>query len=292
VTIAKPGHARGLPEYRNALVAADPLWEAMSAMGTFTAKGRDFEHAWHIRQETADARLWWVGEEACELLTHAAPTMPVVTLTRELVPDETGFVCFERPLIGKDADHRDVEVRVDFLSWFGSTVQIGGGVDCLSILAWQQLDEVCVPLGRADWPYGADSDSDLPVEMSSTALESIIEDRRVLAAMWQLSSQPSITDTEEVAPDRATQRRLARRGQPVAPVRVMNLASRQRSPAATGAAGGREYQRRWIVEGHWRQQACGPGWSQHRPVWIAPHVKGPEGKPLVATESVKVWKGT
>jgi hypothetical protein len=36
----------------------------------------------------------------------------------------------------------------------------------------------------------------------------------------------------------------------------------------------------WEVDGHWRQQACGPGMSEHRPVWILKHTKGPEGKPL------------
>lgn len=36
---------------------------------------------------------------------------------------------------------------------------------------------------------------------------------------------------------------------------------------------------RYVVRGHWRNQACGPRHSEHRPVWIAPHWKGPVAAP-------------
>jgi len=32
---------------------------------------------------------------------------------------------------------------------------------------------------------------------------------------------------------------------------------------------------RWLVRGHWRSQAFGPGRSQHKPRWIQPYEKGP-----------------
>lgn len=34
---------------------------------------------------------------------------------------------------------------------------------------------------------------------------------------------------------------------------------------------------RFIVRGHWRNQAVGPGRAERRKTWIAPHWKGPEG---------------
>lgn len=37
---------------------------------------------------------------------------------------------------------------------------------------------------------------------------------------------------------------------------------------------------RWMVRGHWRN-AWYPSLKQHRQVWIAPHVKGPDDKPLI-----------
>jgi hypothetical protein len=38
----------------------------------------------------------------------------------------------------------------------------------------------------------------------------------------------------------------------------------------------RVYKVRWLVRGHWRNQACGPGLGLRERIWIAPHWKGPE----------------
>src|SRR5260370_32850113 len=40
-----------------------------------------------------------------------------------------------------------------------------------------------------------------------------------------------------------------------------------------------DWQHRWIVRGHWRNQYY-PGVGAHAPVYIVEHVKGPEDKPL------------
>jgi hypothetical protein len=48
---------------------------------------------------------------------------------------------------------------------------------------------------------------------------------------------------------------------------------------------GRDYSHRWIVGGHWRNHWY-PKREVHRPVWIAPYVKGPDDKPLVLKERV------
>ena len=53
---------------------------------------------------------------------------------------------------------------------------------------------------------------------------------------------------------------------------------------------GRVYRHRWVVRGHWRQQAFGPDRSQRKPLFIAPYIKGPAGAPLLATEHVHVWR--
>jgi hypothetical protein len=52
-----------------------------------------------------------------------------------------------------------------------------------------------------------------------------------------------------------------------------------RRPAAAAqdepdGASGRQYRRRWWSGGHWRQQACGPGRTQHKPILVSPYVKG------------------
>jgi len=41
----------------------------------------------------------------------------------------------------------------------------------------------------------------------------------------------------------------------------------------------RRYKVRWVVRGHWRNQACGPGRAMRRRTWIPPYWKGPVSAP-------------
>lgn len=66
-------------------------------------------------------------------------------------------------------------------------------------------------------------------------------------------------------------------------IRVVQLRRTERQgyqPSDT--AEHRDYSCQWVVRGHWRQQACGEGHKERRPLWITPYVKGPEDKPLKA----------
>lgn len=45
--------------------------------------------------------------------------------------------------------------------------------------------------------------------------------------------------------------------------------------------------RLWLLE-QWKP---GAGWSEHRPVFVESHVRGPKDKPLVVREAVKVIRG-
>ena len=54
----------------------------------------------------------------------------------------------------------------------------------------------------------------------------------------------------------------------------------KRLTEGTGLATGRHLNVRFIVAGHWRQQACGQGRAQRKLTWIAPYWKGPELAPI------------
>ena len=45
----------------------------------------------------------------------------------------------------------------------------------------------------------------------------------------------------------------------------------------------RSYSHRWLVSGHFRNQAYGPGHSLRKVIWIPPHLRGPEDAPLGKT---------
>ena len=47
---------------------------------------------------------------------------------------------------------------------------------------------------------------------------------------------------------------------------------------------GRRVKVRHIVAGHWREQACGPGWKDRRTTFIEPHWRGPEHAPLTSRQ--------
>lgn len=116
----------------------------------------------------------------------------------------------------------------------------------------------------------------------------------IVGAAWLLMGQSAVTETSTLG------RRTPHQGEPsgeTGPPREPSTVTiiDMRPPVSArrdepGAASGRQYQRRWWVEGHWRQQACGPGRAQRKPIWVSPYVKGPEGSPLVANERVHVLR--
>lgn len=148
-------------------------------------------------------------------------------------------------------------------------------------------DVVWLPLGRSDWIIGETIDTPIVLDLGPVVVASMEEDRRWLAALWLLASQVNVSDRVTENPDRAARRRSlrAKTDPRVTVVKLRRL--RESSDHEPGAGTGRDWQHRWIVGGHWRNQPFGPGRSLRRPVWIAPYVKGPEGKPLVARPKVK-----
>src|ERR1044071_10524734 len=83
-----------------------------------------------------------------------------------------------------------------------------------------------------------------------------------------------------------------RAGLPVPEVTVVDL-RRQYTPQDQDPGdetGGRHYKHRWVVSGHWRNQAYGKERALRRQTWVPAHMKGPEGAPLLATEKVNVWR--
>jgi hypothetical protein len=62
-------------------------------------------------------------------------------------------------------------------------------------------------------------------------------------------------------------------------VRVVELRRREYQQHDEAHDASVEYSCQWLVRGHWRQQYF-PASGEHRPLWIAPHIKGDPSKPL------------
>ena len=110
-----------------------------------------------------------------------------------------------------------------------------------------------------------------------------------LLSAWLLMQQ-QIADVVDLQLQPSVARRYGRRKYDRRPVRVVTLGARHAKAPGEGDAARHERHHRWIVRGHWRNQWF-PKQKRHVPMWIAPHVKGPDGAPILERqETVHAWK--
>lgn len=138
-------------------------------------------------------------------------------------------------------------------------------------------------------PDGAPADRyQLPPGDPATA-GTVIWARLVFAA-FQLAAQANLAETEPQPTARPERRRTERAGLPERDVRIIRLRRGLAGPpddSQPPGEGSREWQHRWVVRGHWRNQWY-PTLGDHRPKWIAPYLKGPDDAPLLGGEKVTV----
>lgn len=108
--------------------------------------------------------------------------------------------------------------------------------------------------------------------------------QRLAAAAWLMLAQPVVSAVQEPLTVKQADRFTRRKVAPQVVVVTLRGPSLSRGEADAGAGG--QWSHRWVVRGHWRRQAHGPELAQRRMVWIAPHVKGPEGTPLIVPQKV------
>lgn len=271
----------------------------------------DRQAAAHLARAEAQrlhkADLYWVSADMADLVRHAAASMPEFTLMPEDLPSPYGLIIFEQPLkVIPSPDGYDDLIHVIgaawgpwrqatsehahlWVSWYTDTARNHENIDPRRPLAGRSWRSLGLP--------ALCYENETQIAFSATPVKSInsltgeeVEvgasyPVRELRAAWTLMQQP-IATVSDAHFDRAARRRLQRKDIEPQPVRVINL----RRPKSAGEHGEseREYHHRWIVRGHWRQQYY-PSRGVHRPVWIAPHVKGPDGAPLLGGEKVHAW---
>lgn len=131
------------------------------------------------------ATLWWVAQEMGDLLDAAAPSMPDQPLRADDLPDDDGFVIFERPLPGLDIGDDD-GLLVSGFSWSLSEMTLPDktSIDVViidSYSVFQDMGPRPMPIGRALWPIGEGLEPDWDTDDDTRA--SNVEDRRRLAAL-------------------------------------------------------------------------------------------------------------
>lgn len=254
--------------------------------------------------------LWWIKSDAVDLVAQAAPSLPIES---SVTPEMAQLLTGASVLIGFSggiecnvwADGAEAaplemlsislhvrpgmlgEPPVITMAWFQ---RMGNGDPGANVPPEFADEWMLVDCSR--WRCGEPLDADWPdMEAQRRADPSDMEDRRLTLAILALALQDRVIEHREHL-DRPTRRRAQRAGRDprLDAVRIHDLrgAARAARTEATEQAG--RYRHRWIVEGHWRSQPYGPQSSLRRPVWIAPHMKGPEGAPVLTGEKVKVMR--
>lgn len=127
-----------------------------------------------------------------------------------------------------------------------------------------------------------DNQRDIDEARTATALLAI-----VCTAILLSSTPTAATATTRTIP--GAKIKGQRRRQAPAEVKVVEL-RQMKHQTVTHSPSGRQYHHRWVVRGHWRDQACGPGLKQRRRVWVPPYTKGPDGAPLLERPTVFAWR--
>jgi hypothetical protein len=258
------------------------------------------------------ADLFFVGADMAQLALAASGSLPEFALKPQDLPAPYGLILYDEVL--ETLDSTDAQGRPDRMFMIGvnwgteaATKERPAGV----WLTWlQHRDlwlEFATEAGRftareaqrmrerlprvflnhqAHWPFeaGETIDSFSPPD-SDQHYDLNLE--KVLKTTWLLMGQP-VGEVSTAQLSRNERRRMERKNITPPEIRVITLRRPASSSSADDPASGREYQHQWIVRGHWRNQWY-PSVQDHRPVWIAPHIKGPEGAPFLGGEKVHHW---
>jgi hypothetical protein len=250
------------------------------------------------------AELFFVSAEMLELATVAAKSVPNYGLQPEDLPSPSGLMYSPAPFF----EHTPKDAAESALSYTGllwrslppfdaapnGGIVVGWLVDRSMWIDRDHMTDDLAAKARASfpplfedtrfvfWPFEYETIAeDDPAYMWSEA-----ESPMFIAKTAWLLMQQTVATVSSIEYKRDDRRRLQREKITLDPVRIITL----RRPRSDGEHGesDREYRHQWIVRGHWRQQWY-PRRNVHRPVWIAPHVKGPEGAPMLGGEKVYTW---
>jgi hypothetical protein len=244
-----------------------------------------------VARNLAAGDMFWVSADMVALALDAASDVPGFTPGTDL-PATHGIIVLEKPLpplktwiVTPDARQVEMDLTVDVLTW---TVLEGmvfiesycRGAQVPDRLYEAVLEPVCFFRGDADKFFAAD---DSGVDSNSHRM------MEFLAAASHLMSNPSVAARSTSTPKTPAARKAAKKGQ-TSTVTVVDLRAPHHVETGETSDTGRVYTHRWIVRGHWRNQAHGKHHAQRRITWVPSYTKGPAGKPLKETERVWAWR--
>ena len=112
----------------------------------------------------------------------------------------------------------------------------------------------------------------------------------LIGATWIMMQQPNAASRARVRASRRDVEVADRLGVSRPLITTVDLRVVRSRPAHDPKPGtGRPLEEAQLVDPHWRRQHH-PSDGSHRPIWILPYVRGPEGSPLRRRQKVMVWR--
>jgi hypothetical protein len=269
-----PVAARDLPKVRDRLVR---LYQSSDQLpGPYADR--------QLRDDLADgllqARLYWIDTEFTTLAEHAAGQLPDTGIHPDDPPAPSGLIVWAQPVTHRQTAAASWTIDSNTGSCrIACHRSVGGGLEGTAL---QRLRE------QVGWL--------VPTRLVEVGFRQALPPggpAAPLIATWLLIAQKA-AEAVPVELDRATRRAYTRQQRLAPEVRLVRIRARSGSRTRTGGTGrGRAplQQREW-VGGHWKQQAYGPGRSRRRLTYVAAYLRGPDGKPIRASSTVRVLGST
>lgn len=297
--------ATAVPELRNILIAGKlevPARFAGALSGKdlppgFTTASLDeartrIHYDRLIASRIGAGEMFWVSPDMTGLALDAAGDVPGFTPDTDL-PATAGFMVMGRPLppmetwvLAAGMAKVPAALPIEALSWtiLEGMVFIEGYCRGTVVGQEREIESFFEPVRffRGDAARFFDSEDD-GVDPASHRM------MQFLAAASHLMANPAVADRTRLVPKTPGARKAAKKGR-TTDVTVVDLRAPKHVETGEASETGRVYTHRWIVRGHWRNQAHGKNRAQRRITWVPSYTKGPAGKPLKETERVWAWR--
>lgn len=251
-----------------------------------------------LAERIDDADLYWVSKQFTGLAVEAGRDLADATIVPGDLPTPSGLLIYEASVHATDdLDGYEDPPGVYAIGW----TEVTGGVwlthyahaqevmPDVKVRLLRETSGLLLPTGPGGWvsydtalldghdtayAYGHGDEG-----YGSPYTERIL---RTLIATLALIRQPGVADNQPGPVDKGLAKKYAKAGHRYPAVRVINLRRRPVPEGRDAPEQGRTYHVRWIVKGHWRNQACGPGRTLRRRTYIAPYLKGCDDAPIKA----------
>lgn len=223
--------------------------------------------AGHIGDELRTAPTYLIDPDISRVIEGAAGTFPLAAFSRTPPPTPAGFAVFSG--LGLEPFPERGWPPVHGIQWDASGT------------AWAWYDS-----GEADVPWFPSFP--IPVARTSENGHESARDLDVLHHTFCALVAQRIACQSTFRAERAARRRVQRNGSDLSTIQVITLRRLDSASSDDTHGGAVDWTHRWLVGGHWRNHYF-PSTDEHRPLWIAPYVKGPQDKPLVVRERVYRW---